>query len=179
MNTMELQAQLRQAIRDIPDFPKPGIVFKDLTPILKDPALCLQTADYLCAQLKPLEADALVGLDSRGFWFGLLLATRLGIPMIPIRKEGKLPYEVIRQEYALEYGTAKVEMHIDALKPGWKVIVHDDLLATGGTAEAATKLIHAQQAEVCAYAFLVELGFLEGRLRISPFQKNILSLCIY
>ena len=176
---MDLVAQLKQTIRDIPDFPKPGIMFKDLTPILKKPDLCLNMVEELYERVKPLNPDALVALDSRGFWFGLLLSTRLGIPMIPIRKEGKLPYKTVAKSYALEYGTTKVEMHIDAIQPGWKVLVHDDLLATGGTAEAASLLITEQNAKVCGYAFLVELDVLKGKEKLFPFSENIISLINY
>src|SRR6478752_13612 len=105
---MNLEGRIKEVIRDIPDFPIPGIMFKDITPILKDPALCTEITAAFCEQLKGYKADAIVALDSRGFWFGLMIATRLGIPMIPVRKQGKLPYKVIAEEYALEYGTAKV-----------------------------------------------------------------------
>lgn len=174
-----LEAELKQTIRDIPDFPKPGIIFKDLTPILKQPQLCKYVTQAFCEQISKLSPDALIALDSRGFWFGLMIASQLGIPMIPVRKEGKLPYKTISQPYDLEYGTAKVEMHTDALKPGWKVILHDDLLATGGTAEAASKLVTKQGASVAGYAFMVELSFLDGRSKITPFSEEIISLAIY
>ena len=174
-----LEAEIKQIIRDIPDFPKPGIVFKDLTPVLKQPQLCDRVTGAFCEQISKLSPDALIALDSRGFWFGLMIASKLGIPMIPVRKEGKLPYETIAQIYDLEYGTAKIEMHIDALKPGWRVILHDDLLATGGTAEAASKLVVKQGATVAGYAFMVELSFLQGRSKITPFSKEIISLAIY
>jgi adenine phosphoribosyltransferase len=176
---MDLHTQLLHTIRNIPDFPKPGIVFKDLTTILKKPELCLAVTDQFCEQIKPLKPDALVALDSRGFWFGLLISTRLGIPMIPVRKEGKLPYKTIAKAYALEYGMAKVEMHIDALQPGWKVLIHDDLLATGGTAEAASTLVVEQKASVCGYAFMVELDALKGREKLLPYSNNIIRLIGY
>ncbi len=176
---MDIAAQLKHTIRDIPDFPKPGILFKDLTPLLKNPRLCLSITDELYERVKPLAPDALAALDSRGFWFGLLLATRLGIPMIPIRKEGKLPYKTITKAYALEYGATKIEMHVDALQPGWKVLIHDDLLATGGTTEAAASLVTELKAAVCGYAFLVELDALKGRVKLLPFSKNIISLINY
>ena len=176
---MDIVTELKHTIRSIPDFPKPGIEFKDLTTILKKPDLCLRITDELCKRIKPLAPDAIVALDSRGFWFGLMLATRLGIPMIPIRKEGKLPYKTLAKAYALEYGMAKVEMHIDALQPGWKVLVHDDLLATGGTAEAASTLITEQNATVCGYAFIVELEMLKGREKLLPFSDTIIKLIGY
>ncbi len=176
---MDIVTQLKHTIRDIPDFPKPGIVFKDLTTLLKKPELCITIADELCKKIKPLAPDAIVALDSRGFWFGLMISTRLGIPMIPVRKEGKLPYKTVAKAYALEYGMSKIEMHIDALQPGWKVLIHDDLLATGGTAEAASTLVIAQKATVCGYAFVVELDALKGREKLLPFSENITSLIHY
>ncbi len=163
---MNIEGRIKEIIRDVPDFPIPGIMFKDITPLLKHPEFCVEITDAFCVQLKDYKADAIVALDSRGFWFGLMIATRLGIPMIPVRKQGKLPYKVIAEEYALEYGTAKVEMHTDALTPGQRVIIHDDLLATGGTASAAANLIKKAGAEVAAYSFLVELSFLGGREKI-------------
>jgi adenine phosphoribosyltransferase len=176
---MDIITQLKHTIRDIPDFPKPGIVFKDLTTLLKKPELCINIADAFCEKIKPMTPDAIIALDSRGFWFALMISTRLGIPMIPIRKEGKLPYKTVAKAYALEYGMSKVEMHIDALKPGWKVLIHDDLLATGGTAEAASTLITEQKASVCGYAFIVELDALQGRTKLKPYSENIISLIHY
>jgi adenine phosphoribosyltransferase len=174
-----IESEIKNIIRDIPDFPKPGIIFKDLTPILKNPELCKRVTGSFCDKLCKHSPDALVALDSRGFWFGLMVAGELGIPMIPVRKEGKLPYKTISQTYELEYGTAKVEMHTDALKKGWKVILHDDLLATGGTAEAASKLVTQQGATVAAFAFMVELTFLNGRSKINSYSGEITSLAVY
>jgi adenine phosphoribosyltransferase len=176
---MDIITQLKNTIRDIPDFPKQGIVFKDLTPLLKNPDLCVKIADAFCEKIKPTAPDAIVALDSRGFWFALMISTRLGIPMIPIRKEGKLPYKTVAKAYALEYGMSKVEMHIDALQPGWKVIIHDDLLATGGTAEAASTLIVEQKATVCGYAFIVELDALQGRKKLESYSEKVFSLIHY
>ena len=174
-----IESEIKNSIRDIPDFPKPGIIFKDLTPILKDPELCKRVTGSFCDHLCKLSPDAIIAMDSRGFWFGLMIAGQLGIPMIPVRKEGKLPFNTIAQSYDLEYGTAKIEMHTDALKKGWKVIVHDDLLATGGTAEAASKLILQQETTVAGYAFMIELSFLEGRHKIKKYSEDITSLAIY
>lgn len=176
---MSLEEEIKTVIRDIPDFPKAGIVFKDLTPILKYPELCKRITATFCEQICQHNPDALVALDSRGFWFGLMIASELNIPMIPVRKEGKLPYKTISQAYDLEYGTAKVEMHTDALKKNWKVILHDDLLATGGTAEAASKLVEQQGATVCGFAFTVELSFLNGRKKLNHYCNNIHSLVTY
>src|SRR3984957_4354482 len=134
--------QIKSAIRDIPDFPKPGIIFKDITPILKNPQLCMDIVDAFVARLKGTPIDAIAGIESRGFLFGLSLAGKLGVPFIPVRKAGKLPYTIKQKAYKLEYGTAVIEMHVDAFKPGQHILMHDDLLATGGTVTAASELIH-------------------------------------
>ncbi len=175
----DIESKVKALIRDVADFPKPGILFKDLSPVLKDPVLSKEIVDYLASSLASFKPDALVCLESRGFWYGMPLALALGIPMIPLRKEGKLPYTTIKEGYALEYGTAQIEMHTDALEKGWKVLIHDDLLATGGTAEAATKLVQKVGASVCGYSFLVELGFLEGRKLLNRYQEAIHSLVKY
>jgi len=174
-----LENKMKAIVRDVPDFPKPGILFKDLSPLLKSPELSKEIIQHLVANIAPLKPDALVCLESRGFWFGMPVALELGIPMIPMRKQGKLPYTCISQEYKLEYGTAKIEMHTDALEPGWKVVVHDDLLATGGTADAAAKLIKKAGAEVAAFSFLVELEFLQGRKVLTSASPHIFSLIEY
>ncbi len=176
---MTIDQKIRSSIRDVPDFPKPGIMFKDITPILKDPKLCTEIVDGFIEKLKGMKLDAIVSTESRGFFFGFLLANRMGLPLIPLRKPGKLPYKTISHEYKLEYGTAKVEMHIDALQKGWNVLVHDDLLATGGTAEASAVLINRQNAHVAGFAFVVELGFLEGRKKLETYSQNIISLVKY
>ena len=170
---------IRKAIRDVPDFPKPGILFKDITPLLLDPALGKQIVAEFIERLKGTPVDAILGVESRGFLFGYLLAVEMGVPFVPIRKSGKLPWKTIGVEYALEYGTAKVEMHQDALQPGMNVIIHDDLLATGGTAAAAAKLATMQQAKVSAFTFVVELGFLNGRKGLEEYSGNIISLVSY
>ena len=136
-----IQDQIKQVIRDVPDFPKPGIVFKDITPILKNPALCNEITKALAQQLASLNIDVIAGIESRGFLFGLALAQQLGVPFVPIRKVGKLPYKTIQQSYNLEYGSATLEVHEDAFEPGQKVLIHDDLLATGGTVVAASALV--------------------------------------
>ena len=174
-----LQQQLQEAIRDVPDFPRPGILFKDITPILLDPMLCGQTADALAACAKDWRVDAIVGIESRGFLFGLMTAQRLGVPFIPVRKAGKLPYHTISHSYELEYGTATIEMHVDAIRPGWNVLIHDDLLATGGTAAAAAQLILRQQGTVAGFNFIVGLGFLNGASLLRPYSQNIVSLINY
>src|SRR5476651_1030152 len=136
-----IEQQIKAAIRDIPDFPKPGIVFKDITPILKDPALCDKILDAFVEQLKDTPIDVVAGVESRGFLFGLSLAGRLGVPFIPVRKAGKLPFTIKQKVYELEYGTATIELHTDAFEPGQRILIHDDLLATGGTVTAASQLI--------------------------------------
>jgi len=159
--TKELLAA--SVIRDVPDFPKPGILFKDITPVLEHPEAFKQALDLLTEDAKARGAQSICGIESRGFIFGVPIATQLGLPFIMARKLGKLPYDRITEEYALEYGTNTVEMHVDAVKPGQKVYVVDDLLATGGTAAAAARLIERLKGEVCGFGFLIELTFLNGR----------------
>ena len=171
--------QIKAAIRDIPDFPKPGIIFKDITPILKDPKLCGQIADAFVEQLKDIHIDVVAGIESRGFLFGLILAMRLGVPFIPVRKAGKLPFTIRQKAYKLEYGTAVIELHTDAFEPGQHVLIHDDLLATGGTALAASELVKEMGGEVAGFSFVVGLGFLNGRERIAPLSDNVIVLADY
>jgi len=154
---------LKDAIRDIPDFPKPGIIYKDITPILSDAALFQQAIDALADSLEGKAFDKVVGIDARGFIFGAALAQKMGKGFIPVRKAGKLPYKTIAQSYDLEYGTATAEIHEDAIQPGEKVVLIDDLLATGGTARAAVKLLNHLQADIVSIRFLIELSFLDGR----------------
>lgn len=171
--------QIKEAIRDIPDFPKPGIVFKDITPILKDPALCDDILDAFVEKLKDTPIDVVAGVESRGFLFGLSLAGRLGVPFIPVRKAGKLPFTIKQKAYKLEYGTAIIELHTDAFEPGQRILIHDDLLATGGTVTAASELIQEMGGIVAGFSFVVGLGFLNGRERIAPINDNILVLADY
>lgn len=161
-----LQDRIRAAIRDIPDFPKPGILFKDITPVFYDPALCNEIIAEFRKDLDPVPFDAIIGIESRGFLFGLPLSLRMFKPFVLVRKAGKLPYHTVRHAYDLEYGSAVLEMHADAIRPGQKVLIHDDLLATGGTALAAAALVKKQGAEVAGFSFLAELDFLEGRKKI-------------
>ncbi|MCC7332863.1 MAG: adenine phosphoribosyltransferase [Flavobacteriales bacterium] len=168
--------KLQKIIRDIPDFPKKGIIFKDITPILLDASLTKDVVNELALKAKPLNLNAIVGIESRGFWFGIMLANQLNIPFIPIRKKGKLPYKTLSYKYDLEYGTAEVEIHEDAIQPNWNVMVHDDLLATGGTAKAASELILMQGGNVAGFSFVVELDFLNGRNELLKYSKNIISL---
>lgn len=171
--------KIKKTVRDVNDFPKPGIVFKDITPILKDPELCQEILKSLAAQLADVKIDVVAGIESRGFLFGPGLAQLLNVPFIPIRKAGKLPYKTIKESYALEYGTATIEVHEDALLPGQRVLIHDDLLATGGTVVAASKLIMQLGANVAAYSFIISLDFLNGKDRLTPYDASVYSLAGY
>jgi adenine phosphoribosyltransferase len=160
--------ELSAAIRDVPDFPKPGILFKDITPILLDPGHFQKVIGHFCARAKALDAGKIAGIDARGFLFGATVAYELGLGFVPIRKKGKLPYKTFGQAYALEYGEAEIEIHQDAFSPGEKVVLVDDLLATGGTAAAAIHLIEQAGATVVEAQFLIELEFLHGREKLAP-----------
>jgi adenine phosphoribosyltransferase len=168
---------LRDAIRDVPDFPKPGIVFKDLTTLLKDAVAYRQAMDLLTEACRGLRPDKVVAIESRGFVPGAVVADRLGIGFAPVRKPGKLPFVRRSRSYALEYGTDSVEIHEDALAPGERAVIVDDLIATGGTAEATGQLVRELGAEVAGYAFLVELSFLRGRERLG--NASVRSLVVY
>ena len=161
-----LSSHLQTVIRDIPDFPKPGIIFKDITPVLADPRLFRSTIDYFAELYAGRHIDVVVGMESRGFLFGAPLALELSAAFVPARKPGKLPYKNVGVEYDLEYGSARLEMHIDAIEEGQRVLVLDDLLATGGTAMATCQLVQQLGGEVVACCFVVELGFLNGRARL-------------
>ncbi len=174
-----IEEQIKAAIRDIPDFPKPGIVFKDITPILKDPALCENIVNAFSVQLAGTQIDVVAGVESRGFLFGLMLAMKLGVPFVPVRKAGKLPYTIKQKAYKLEYGTAVIEMHTDAIVPGQHVLLHDDLLATGGTVTAASELITELGGIITGFSFVVGLSFLNGKERIAPLCDNVVVLADY
>lgn len=174
-----IEQQIKTAIRDIHDFPKPGIIFKDITPILKDPELCSNINNAFLEQLKDMRIDAIAGVESRGFLFGLSLATKLGVPFIPVRKAGKLPHTVNQKVYELEYGTATIEIHTDAFNPGDHILIHDDLLATGGTVTATSELIQEMGGIVAGFSFVVGLSFLNGIEKISPISDNIIVLADY
>lgn len=171
--------KIKETIRDVHDFPKAGIVFKDITPILKDPQLCKEIARALAEQVVGLKVDAVAGIESRGFLFGLALAQELNVPFVPIRKVGKLPYKTIQQSYDLEYGSATLEVHEDAFSADQNVLIHDDLLATGGTVVAASALVEKLNAKVAGYSFLISLDFLNGRSRLQKFNQHIFSLAEY
>lgn len=174
-----IETKIKQAVRDVADFPKPGIVFKDITPILKDAALCEEITAALVEQLSGVQVDVVAGIESRGFLFGMLLAQALKVPFVPIRKAGKLPAKTIQQACNLEYGSAILELHEDALNPGQKVLIHDDLLATGGTVVAASKLVTQLQAEVVGCSFIIALEFLAGREKLKDYTPDTFTLASY
>jgi adenine phosphoribosyltransferase len=175
----DIEKLLRGAIRDVADFPKPGILFKDITPILQDAELSALIIQNLKERMNHVEIDAVAGIESRGFFFGFPLAIALGVPFIPIRKQGKLPYKKIAHSYDLEYGSAVVEMHEDVVKRDMRVLVHDDLLATGGTAAAAAELVIKQNGIVAGFSFVVELGFLKGEEKLRLYTQNLDALVRY
>jgi adenine phosphoribosyltransferase len=162
--------KLRTAVRDVPDFPKKGIVFKDITPLLSDPVLFRASIDLFLERCRGKEIDKIVGIDARGFLFGSAVAYELGVGFVPIRKRGKLPYKTETAKYSLEYGQAEMEMHIDAIIAGERVILVDDLLATGGTSAAAAALIRKVGGQLLEAQFLIELEFLDGRKQLESTQ---------
>src|SRR5882757_7338770 len=168
-NTHPTASDIERAIRNVPDFPKPGIQFKDITPVLADARLFAGSIDLLTQNFSPGSVDAVVGIDARGFIFAAAAATKLKAGFVPVRKKGKLPYQTIEQDYALEYGHATVAMHIDALKPGARVLLIDDLLATGGTSAAAVALVEKLGGKILEASFLIELKFLDGREKLKGF----------
>ena len=169
--------RVKALMRDVPDFPVPGIIFKDITPVLKDPEALGAIIEEFRVMYADLNIDAVIGIESRGFIIGTPLALALNTAFVPIRKAGKLPYDKIEMSYKLEYGEATIEMHTDALKKGDRVLVVDDLLATGGTAVASIDLIEKLGAEIVKCAFVIELGFLDGR-KVLP-EGKVDSLIIY
>jgi len=174
-----MEEKIKSVIRDIKDFPKPGIVFKDITPILLDNTLCKEIVDEFVKQLGDKKFDKMVAVESRGFMFGMLLAQELQIPFVPIRKEGKLPGDTVAHSYDLEYGSAVIEIHAGDISNGDKVLIHDDLLATGGTAAASAELVKGQGAIIESITFIVELGFLNGREKLLSYTDQVISLAIY
>lgn len=176
---MILEERLKTAIRAVPDFPKPGILFRDITPLLEDPVMARAVVEGFRAALGAMPIDAVAGIESRGFLFGMPLALALGVPFVTVRKKGKLPWRTVSHKYDLEYGSAEVEMHVDVVKPGMRVLVHDDLLATGGTAVAAAELVRMQGGVVAGFSFLIELSFLNGVERLRPYNAEIIRLVTY
>jgi len=164
---MHISEKVKQTIRDVRDYPKPGIVFKDITPVLADPVLFRDVVREMVSTLKGLEIDAIAAVEARGFIFGSVLAHELNCGLIPVRKAGKLPYRTRSRTYDLEYGTASIEMHEDAFSKGSRVLVHDDLLATGGTAGATASLIKDLGGVVAGFSFLINLSFLPGEQHLT------------
>jgi adenine phosphoribosyltransferase len=173
MNGVNLE-QIQSAIRTIPDFPQPGILFRDITPVLADADLFRQVIDLLAEKTINFGAEKVVGIDARGFLFGAAVAYKLGLGFVPIRKKGKLPFKTIRYSYALEYGKADMEVHVDAVRPGEKIVLIDDLLATGGTAAAAAHLVQELGAKVAAALFFIELADLDGRKHLGDVRVETL-----
>ena len=171
------RSDIERAIRTIPDFPKPGIQFKDITPLLANAQLFSSSIELMLNDYKPGMVDSVVGIDARGFIFAAAAAIRLEAGFVPIRKKGKLPYQTHEQDYSLEYGTSTVCVHVDALKPGSRVLLIDDLLATGGTAAAAAALVQRLGAQILEISFLIELSFLKGRDKLKNYP--IRSLVVY
>lgn len=164
------KSQLKEHIRDIPDFPKEGIIFKDITTLLKDKEAFKKSVDLLAKKFRKEQIDVVVGVEARGFIFGAALAYKLGVGFVPVRKKGKLPYKTKSVTYQLEYGTDSLEIHEDAISPKARVLIVDDLLATGGTIQAATELVRAQKGVIAGVAFLVELKFLQGKKKLKDLQ---------
>jgi len=173
----QLHLGLKEMIRNVPDYPKAGVVFKDITPLLKDPHAFEQVVEAIAAHYREQQIDYVVGIESRGFIFGAAVALALRAGFIPVRKPGKLPHETHRCEYALEYGTDALEIHRDAVETGKRVLIVDDVLATGGTAAAAVELVQCTGGHVAGLAFLIELGFLDGRAKIPGI--DVVSLLTY
>ena len=174
-----IEKKIDQIIREVPDFPKQGINFKDITSLLLDSDLSNEITDAFIDKLEGIDIDAIVGVESRGFLFGFLLANKMNLPFIPIRKVGKLPGDTISCKYELEYGFAEVEVHRSDIKEGWNVLIHDDILATGGTACAASDLIQRLEANVAGFVFIVNLEALSGEQKIEQYSNNIISLINY
>jgi adenine phosphoribosyltransferase len=173
---MTIEDKLKAIIRDVPDFPKPGILFKDISTIMLNPKISKEVLNHLKDLYEKQGIEAVAGIESRGFLFGYPLAMELGVPFILIRKEGKLPYKKLKHSYDLEYGSAVVEIHEDAVLPGQRVLIHDDLLATGGSANAAAELIKKCGGEIAGFNFLVGLSFLNGEEKLNQHSSNIVNL---
>jgi adenine phosphoribosyltransferase len=174
-----IERKIDAVIREVPNFPKKGIDFKDITSLLLDSDLSSEIVDSFINKLEGIDIDAIVGVESRGFLFGFLLANKIGVPFIPIRKSGKLPGDTLSCKYELEYGSAEVEIHKHDIKKDWNVLVHDDLLATGGTAGAAAELINQLAANIAGFAFVVSLDFLNVKQILRKYSNNIISLKNY
>lgn len=176
---MSIEQRIKAALREVADFPKEGIVFRDLTPLLLEPSLTNPIVEACIEPFADQKIDAVCAIESRGFLYGMLIANHLQVPFLPVRKKGKLPGETLEYTYDLEYGSATVEVHLEDVKDGWNILVHDDLLATGGTAAAATELMRMRGADVAGYSFITELKFLGGRKRLEHYSSRIISLAIF
>ena len=174
-----LEERIKETIRDVEDFPKEGIIFKDISTVLMNPKLSNDILDSFTDAARNQGVNKVVGIESRGFLYGQAIAMRLGVPFIMLRKEGKLPYKKVKYAYNLEYGSAVIEVHEDAFQKGDQVLIHDDLLATGGTAAAAGELVHKLGAEVAQFSFMIDLSFLNGQDKLSKYTKNIIKLATY
>ena len=174
-----IENKIKSVIQSIPDFPKVGIDYKDIMPILEDANLCSEITTAFCDQLKKLNPEVIVGIESRGFLFGMLIANKLGIPFVPIRKKGKLPGKTLTLSYDLEYGSAAIEVQASASLANKRVVIHDDLLATGGTVDAVGKLMHQMNAEVIAFAFLINLNLIDYQEKLKPYSDNFITLVNY
>ena len=170
---------LKALVRDVPDFPKKGILFKDLTPVWQDPAAFRAMVEQVAEPFRSSRVEMIAGIESRGLIIGAALALELGAGLVPVRKEGKLPWKTVKASYSLEYGEATTELHQDAFKPGARVLIVDDLLATGGTAQAAVELVNKLKGNIVGLAFLVELEFLQGRQRLQKLGVETFSLIKY
>lgn len=176
---MNIEERIKHAMVDVHDFPTPGIVFKDITPLFQDPVLLNDILDAMEQDCRHQGVEAIVGLESRGFLLAVPLSMRLGVPFVMVRKKGKLPRACHSVSYDLEYGSSTIEMHKDALQPGKRVLIHDDVLATGGTAEAAARLVKLADAEVVSFQFLVELSFLNGMEKMVSLAPRITTFARY
>jgi adenine phosphoribosyltransferase len=171
---MTKDLDLSSYIRSIPDFPEPGILFRDVTPLLQAPAAYGRALDLMTAHVKSMEADTVVAIEARGFLFGCPIAASLGLPFVPVRKQGKLPSECMSVEYSLEYGEGRLDIHADAIEAGRRVVIIDDLIATGGTAAATARLVELLGATVAGFVFLIELAGLKGREQIKDYRLETL-----
>jgi len=171
--------EIEEYILDVPDFPKPGILFKDIMPLFEKVEVRKELLNHLITQVEDFKPDVIVGIESRGFFFGILMANALNIPFIPIRKKGKLPGDVLSQSYDLEYGADQMEVQASTLKKYNRILIHDDVLATGGTSEAAAKLCCYKEDVTIGFSFLMKLSFLNGEEKINPFTEHIFSVLTY
>ena len=176
---MNIKDKIDKVIREVPNFPKEGINFKDITPLLMDPNISSDIIDSFIDRFNNIRIDAIVGIESRGFLYGFLLANRMGIPFIPIRKAGKLPGDTVSQTYDLEYGRSEIEIHRSDVQEYWNILIHDDLLATGGTACAAAELLLKLNAKIAGFSFVVNLQFLDGKNKLEKYSNNIITLIDY